>query len=181
MTRASIRAVSCGLLGLSLGLAGAATGAADDAPAAPVAATAAFEALKGLNGTWTIGEAPADAEAATIVYKLTGGGSALVENMFPGSAHEMVTVYHLNGDDLVLTHYCAVGNQPHMKLDRKASTPTSLVFAFDGGTNFDPSKDMHMHEGRFELLADGRVKATWTAFKDGKPAGSHEFTMSRSK
>ena len=61
---------------------------------------------------------------ASVVYKLTGAGSALVETQFPGSSHEMVSVYHLDGEDLRMTHYCAVGNQPHVKLDRANSKPT---------------------------------------------------------
>ena len=54
----------------------------------------------------------------SVVYKLTGAGSALVETQFPGTGHEMVSVYHLDGDDLRMTHYCAAGNQPRVKLDR---------------------------------------------------------------
>ena len=51
------------------------------------------------------------------VFKLTGGGSAVQETIFPGAAHEMVSVYHADGKDVVMTHYCALGNQPKMKLD----------------------------------------------------------------
>src|SRR5262245_29087300 len=100
-----------------------------------VAAKDAFEKLKGLVGTW---EGKAHGEEVTVVFKLTGAGSALVETQFPGSAHEMVSVYHLDGDDLRMTHYCAVGNQPRVKLDRKTSKADDLFFAFDGGTNLDP-------------------------------------------
>ena len=54
------------------------------------------------------------------VIKVTAGGSAVHETLFPGSAHEMVSVYHLDGADLVMTHFCALGNQPRMKADPKS-------------------------------------------------------------
>ena len=80
----------------------------------------------------------------SVIYKLTGAGSALVETQFPGSDHEMVSVYHLDGDDLRMTHYCAAGNQPRVKLDRANSKPDELIFVFDGGTNLDPA-ERHAH------------------------------------
>ncbi len=143
----------------------------------PLAAGAAFERLKGMAGRWeckTEGQPLPD-----IVYKVTAAGSAVVETMFEGSDHEMVTVYHLDGDDLLLTHYCAAGNQPRLKLDRAASTADRLVFAFDGGTNLDPAVDVHMHEGRLEFAEGGKVLGHWTGYVGGKPAGSHTFEMTR--
>ena len=112
----------------------------------------------------------------TIVYKVVGNGSAVVEDMFPGSDHSMVTVCHLDGDELVMTHYLPrAGDQPRMKLNRAGSIGHAfrVCLRWRSGTNFDPVKDMHMHEGHFDLLDDGRVKAAWTAYSEGKPAGAH--------
>ena len=78
------------------------------------------------------------------------------ETLFPGTPNEMISMYHLADGQLVMTHYCAMGNQPRMKLDAQASTPDKLVFAFDGGTNFDPAKDGHVHSGSLTL---GRRRA----------------------
>jgi hypothetical protein len=137
-----------------------------------VDAKAALEKLKGLAGEWSVGEGSEHGAAGTkIKYRVIGAGSAVVEEQFPGSAHEMVSVYHLDGDELLMTHYCAAGNQPRMKLDRKASTPDKLIFVFDGGTNFDPKKDMHIHEARIEFKDDKHVNSYWTAYMDGKPMG----------
>ena len=73
----------------------------------------------------------------------------------------MVSVYHLDGDDLRMTHYCAVGNQPRVKLDRVHSTPDHLIFVFDGGTNLDPQKDMHIHGVKITFHKDGKVDSAW--------------------
>jgi hypothetical protein len=153
-----------------------------DEPAAstkPLEAQAAFERLKGLAGTWTIAEAPAEDPSSRIVYRLTGGGTAVVEELFPGSDHAMMTVYHLDGDELVLTHYCAAGNQPHLRLNRKSSTPDDLRFDFVSGTGFDPAKDMHMHEGRIRITGDNAAVAEWTGYNKGQPTGTHTFTLRR--
>jgi hypothetical protein len=63
----------------------------------------------------------------------------LVERLFPGAPQEMTTVYHREGADLALTHYCAGGNQPRMRARAPAADANVLEFAFDGGTNLDPA------------------------------------------
>ena len=150
----------------------------------PVTAKAAFNQLKALKGTWknkVIGgehEHPADSK---VIYRLTGAGSALVETDFPDSDHEMVSVYHLDGDELRMTHYCAAGNQPKLKLDKASSTPSKLVFVFDGGTNFDPAKDMHIHAMTMSFQKDGVIDAAWEANAGGKKIGTTKFELSRSQ
>jgi hypothetical protein len=169
-------------------------GAGDDTPAKEgVEAKAAFARLKGLAGTWKaeLGEkgeaAKANAEkhkdehgaGASVVFKLTGAGSALVETQFPGAPHEMVSVYHLDGEDLRMTHYCAAGNQPRLKLDRAHSQPDHLVFIFDGGTNLDSKKDGYIHNLDITFHPDGRVTSAWEGYSGEKSAGTTSFVMTR--
>jgi hypothetical protein len=169
-------------------------GVADDAKAATkpgVDAKTAFARIKTLAGTWkskTSMAATADhaKEKGTdhngedsISYKLTGAGTALVETQFPGQGHEMVSVYHLDGDDLRMTHYCAAGNQPRVKLDRVNSKPNELIFVFDGGTNLDPQKDRHIHGVTITFHDDGKVTSAWDGYADGKKAETAIFVMTR--
>jgi hypothetical protein len=167
--------------------------AGDGAPAKEgVEAKAAFARLKKLAGTWTAdikhgGEAKGKAEEhkdahggrPTVVFKLTGAGSALVETQFPGGPHEMVSVYHLDGQELRMTHYCAAGNQPRLKLDREKSRPDHLVFVFDGGTNLDTKKDGHIHNLDITFHEDGRVTSNWEGYSGEKSAGCTAFIMTR--
>jgi hypothetical protein len=74
-----------------------------------------------------------------------------------------------------MTHDCAAGNQPRLRLDRKASAPDSLEFTFDGGTNLDPGTDMHIHSGQIVLTHAGDLEARWEFHKDGKSAGQHKM------
>jgi hypothetical protein len=137
----------------------------------------AFEKLKKLEGTWE-GQATGGM-AAKVIYKVTGAGSALVETQFPGSAHEMVTVYHLDGGALVMTHYCAAGNQPSMKF-KPGKDGNTLAFDFYKGSNMKTT-DMHMHSMKFMFKDNDHVTSYWTSFSGGKSAGTVSFDMKRVK
>jgi hypothetical protein len=110
------------------------------------------------------------------VVKLTAGGSAVAETLFPGQQMEMMSVYHMDGPDLVMTHYCMLGNQPKMKADPK-SPKNQIKWQFAGGTNFDPAKDMHMHEGSVTFIDDDHMEFSGCAWVNGKPAEDHCITM----
>ncbi len=88
----------------------------------PTPAQAAFERLKGLAGEWRgrIGDRE-KGPAATVLFRTTAADHTVMETLFPGTAHEMVTMYHLEEGKLVLTHYCAAGNQPRMALTKKST------------------------------------------------------------
>src|SRR5262249_24076165 len=118
----------------------AAASAGEPGKPAALDGAAALARLKSLAGEWKGTTATPAGPPVAVHYQVTSGGHAVVETLFPGTDHEMMSVYYLEGGNLVLTHYCDSGNQPHMRLDVAASTPESLVFAFDGGTSFDPAK-----------------------------------------
>ena len=140
----------------------------------------AFDRLKTLEGTWNLPEHDGH-PASTVTYRLTGKGSALMETMMPGTDHEMISMYHLDHDDLILTHFCAAGNQPRLKFDRKASTADHYAFTYMDGTNLDPAKDFHIHAGRFDFRQDGTVDSEWDAFGKGKWFMTSKFAMTRAK
>ena len=143
---------------------------------------AAFEKLKGLTGTWFGPIGSVNGPKGKITYEVISGGSVVMEVLFPGEPHEMRSMYHLDGSELVMTHYCSGGTQPHMRLSKTASTPDKLVFDFDGGTNFDVSKDSFIHNGEIRFLPDGRMEASWTSWANGKSAGANRFfALSREK
>src|SRR5688500_4572531 len=90
-------------------------------------AKACFERIKKLTGDWVEVDEKTGKETVMLRYRVIAGGSAVEEIIMPGEPHEMVTVYHLDGSSLMLTHYCAVGNQPRMKATA-ASTPAKIEF-----------------------------------------------------
>ncbi len=138
-----------------------------------------FERLKALAGVW-VGEAVLGdwKDSTQVTYRVTGAGSALMEVLFEGTPHEMVTIYHLDGPDLVLTHYCAAGNQPHMKA-AAGGDPNVLRFDFVRATNLASADAMHMHDAVIRFVDANHLESTWTSYHGGKPAGEAIFRLRR--
>jgi hypothetical protein len=151
---------------------------AADEPSAGVEAKAAFDRLKKLEGEWKVAGHGGHPDAKNI-FKVTAAGSTLMETQHVGTGHEMINMYHLDGKDLRVTHYCAAGNQPRLKLDLKASKPDFYSFVFDGGTNMNPDKDMHIHAFRMTFLEGGKIESEWDGYIDGKKSDTVKFPMSR--
>lgn len=163
-------------IAMALILAMAASGAWAGEEAAKLDAKSAFETLKGLAGEWTF---EAGGQSAKVKYEVVSGGSVVMERQFYGTDQEMMTLYHLANGELVATHYCHMGNQPQMKLDLAKSKPGELVFAFAGGTSFDPAKDAFVHDGRIVVKDAGHVEGEWTFYNGGKAQGAAKFNLSR--
>ncbi|HSQ55343.1 MAG TPA: hypothetical protein VLM40_06325 [Gemmata sp.] len=150
---------------------------ADDPPGKAAPTHPAFEKLKKLAGTWV--EADKDGkptDKVVSVVKVTSGGSAIQETLFPDQPMEMMSVYHLDKGDLVMTHYCMLGNQPRMKADPK-SPANQIKWVFTGGTNLDPKKDMHMHGGTITFIDDDHIEFAGEGWENGKPSPDHCATM----
>src|SRR4051794_18765367 len=81
--------------------------------ATPTQKAALIDRVKSLAGTWEM--VRHDGTKDTVVYQVSSNGSAVREVMFPGSKQEMTNMYTMDGSDLLMTHYCAMGNQPHMR------------------------------------------------------------------
>lgn len=157
--------------GLLIALATSGRGADAPAKAAPV--NPGLEKIKALAGTWV--EADKDGkptDKVVSVYKVIAGGSAVQETSFPGQPMEMMSVYHADGADLVMTHYCVLGNQPRMKADPK-SPANQIKFNFAGGTNLDPAKDTHMHEATLHFTDADHIEMSGVAWVNGKPSPDH--------
>jgi hypothetical protein len=151
-----------------------------EAPAAGgVDAKAAFERIKKLAGDWQGTMMTPDGQATSSRVAVTAGGSAVIETLFAGSEHEMVNVYHMDGADLVISHYCHAGNQPRLRYAAEKSSPDELIFDFAGGTSFDPAKDGHVHAGRVALKGEDRLESDWAFYTNGKEAGVNKLFLSR--
>ena len=82
---------------------------------------------------WTGGHSDSGSMNAT--YYLTGNGSAVVENLMNEKTPVMTSVYHLDGGDLRMTHFCGAQNQPRLKARRIDLHHGAIDFEFVDATN----------------------------------------------
>ena len=153
---------------------------ADESAARAHDAHSAYEVLKSMAGTWkgvvtAEGEEPRETE---IVYEVRSAGHSVVQTFSPGKPYEMFSVYHLDGDDLLMTHYCAIGNAPKMKF-KATGEPGRLTWEFNGGTNLDPSQDAHAHEGHMTVTGPDTYVSESIGWAGGEPASKRVFEMKR--
>ena len=139
----------------------------------------ALEKIKALSGTWEgemdHGEGP---KKIQVIYRVTGGGSAVVETLFPGSPMEMVTMYHDLKDTLVMTHYCMLGNQPQMRLTKSSDKQVSMELMEKSTIT---KNEAHMHALTIDFVDDDHIKHTWTSYREGKAEKDVVFELSREK
>jgi len=151
------------LLVLALCLGRALTLAALDAPTA-------FDRLRGLEGSW-VGETE-EGLTAHKDYRLVANGTALLEeyDVEGRDDRHMLTVYHLDGDRLLLTHYCVAGNQPRMEADLSGSASDRLDFELVDATGLERAGEGHMHSAHFRFLPDGSMEQEWVFLEEGRDA-----------
>jgi hypothetical protein len=150
---------------LLLCLAGAGT-------ATPNAQTA-FAAMKSLTGTWT-GKAP-DGRVVDVSFRLTANGSALMSEI--GGGEDMITMFHLDGNRLLMTHYCGAGNQPRM-VGTASDDGKTITFEFLDVTNLASPQAGHMHRLVISMPDTNHHTETWTYLAGGKEM-TETFSLTR--
>src|SRR5579864_2931861 len=98
----------------------------DDMKMPPRSSSAEFQAMKQLAGAWngmvTHPGKDQKPETVSVEFKVTSAGSAVEETLMRGTPHEMVDMYTDENGRLAMTHYCAMGNQPHLRLKQAGPT-----------------------------------------------------------
>jgi hypothetical protein len=122
---------------------------------------AAFERLKSLVGTWEYESR--DGETREVVYSLTGEGSALIERF-----RDMSSVYHMDGDDLRVTHYCGVKNQPRMRAVAYEPAKGVLQFDFVDVTNVSDPDAYYTRQVRISFFDHDHAEVYFDGLKKGE-------------
>jgi hypothetical protein len=138
---------------------------------------AAFEKLSSLIGEW---KGVQDGIEIKLTYTLTADGSALMEEFRPVKGPVMITMFYVDGDRLVATHYCSVGNQPQMITNPIQDPEGPLVFALLRVTGM--STPGEWHNTGLEITIEDRDHLTqkWTYEHKGK-TGTNIFNYTRFK
>jgi hypothetical protein len=144
-----------------------------------IAPNASYDKMKTLNGAWvgTVSEGGKQFPTNTR-FQMVSDGSALMGWLNEGTADEMITVFHMDGQDLMATHYCAAHNQPRM-VAVPGSDPNRVVFKFKDGTNIGPN-DGHMEQVAFVFDGPDHHIEEWTYLENGK-LSTTKFDFQRKK
>jgi hypothetical protein len=134
-----------------------------------------FNTLKTLTGSWE-GKS-SQGQPLTVTYKVTGGGSALMSEI--EGKEDMISMFHIDHDRLLLTHYCSAGNQPRMQAAPSQDGKT-FTFNFVDGTNIGVSKVGHMQRVTFTIVDPDHHTEEWVFVQDGKEL-KRVFDLQRSK
>ncbi len=124
-----------------------------------------FKLLKGLVGNWkghyqwsTNKAANGEMDAS---YSLTGNGSAVVEDLLSGGVKSMTSVYHMDGVNLRMTHFCGANNQPRLIADTTQSTGNSVTFTFVDITNLKNPDAGHVFGVKITFVSPDRININY--------------------
>ncbi len=127
-----------------------------------------FASIKALAGNWEGKTQMSD--PVQVSFRLTAGGSAVMSEIvsqMKGKPEDMITMFNMDGDRLLLTHYCAAGNQPRMKASASADGKT-LTFDFLDATNLSSPDAPHMHRVVFSFIDGNHHTEEWHFAVGGK-------------
>jgi hypothetical protein len=139
-------------------------------------ALTAFERIQKLEGTWRSKSTKGWEERQQ--FRLIAKGTAVASQSMPvPSANApngdtapdapMLTVFHMDGDRLLLTHYCEAGNQPRMIATALEDGGRTLRFAFLDATNMASSTMGHMDAVAITFLDHNHFDEQWAWYKNG--------------
>jgi hypothetical protein len=148
--------------------------------ATPSQAMQTFEKLKGFAGEW-IGKSTKGWEDTSTV-KVVAGGSVVVEESFGAHPNEtMYTMYYMDGDRLLLTHYCVAQNQPRLVASEFSANGDTVTFTFLDGTGMASRDVGHMDKCRIVFVDDDHNTTQWTWYQKGKEDWMEEILNQRVK
>jgi hypothetical protein len=143
-----------------------------------------FDKMKTLSGTWIgrLTTEPKNPEMEKnplrVVLRITSRGNAIVHEMAdattaddPTKYDHPVTMFYVDNDHLLLTHYCDAGNRPRMT-GKLSPDGKQVEFAFldlSGGT-----ENGHMDHAVFTVVDGDHHIEDWTYMMPGdKPMHAH--------
>ena len=127
-----------------------------------------FDTIKSLAGNWEGKDSQGG--AVEVANRVTAGGSAVMSEIktnMHGKSEDMISMINMDGDRLLLTHYCSAGNQPRMQA---ALSPDgkSITFSFIDATNLASADAPHMKSVTFNFIDENHHTEEWHFAMQGK-------------
>ncbi len=148
----------------------------------PSEAQKSFDKLKTLAGSWegVLSGTGTEFDGTTMHFTLrvTSTGNALLHEMtgLPGRPDDPITMFYLDEDRLLLTHYCDAGNRPRM-VGKMSPDGKTVEFEF---LDIAGNPQYHMHHAVFTIIDADHHTEDWTFMMGDKPAPAH-FDLQRTK
>ncbi|HJR60416.1 MAG TPA: hypothetical protein VJ813_13475 [Vicinamibacterales bacterium] len=121
---------------------------------------------------------------STVRFELSANGTVLVEHYanpaLPGGGR-MMSAYHLDGQDLLLTHYCIARNQPTLRADRFDAAARELQFEFLRATNLTTPDAGHMRRAKYRVIDGDNFVTEWEFFDRGVKTTTEVESFTRVK
>ncbi len=133
----------------------------------------AFATLKNMPGTW---EGTSPEGPVKVTFKATAGGSSVMSEIL--GKEDMISMFHMDGDRLLLTHYCAMGNQPRMQASISPDGKT-ITFTYVDATNLSEPDAARMQRMVLTVLDSNHHTEQWVLVDHGKER-SVTFDLHRS-
>lgn len=153
---------------------------AAERPVTPADAKALFTRLQKLEGKWIAKSTKGWTETNT--YEVAAKGSVVFNrSFFEGEPNDgMLSTFYLDGDRLMLTHYCEARNQPTL-VAAAIDDEGRILFRFDHGSNMKSRDTGHMDSVILQFVDDDHVKSRWSWYGDGKERWFEEIEQVRVK
>lgn len=146
-------------------------------PQANAKSAVVFKQLATLVGEW---QGEQDGVPIKVRYTLLGNGTALMEEVNPGDPSAMTTLFTVDGDHLIATHYCMAGNQPQMVSGIPDDLQKGVTFSLARVTGMKTPEDWHNTGLTVTLDDKDHMTQRWTYLYKGK-AGATVFHYTRKK
>ncbi len=139
----------------------------------------AFERLCALAGSWEGRSTRGWTSRSSI--EVIARGSVVVErtNFEAHPGETMLTMFHLDGPRLLLTHYCVAGSQPRLVASEFADGGRSVTFSFLDATNL-PARDVgHMDQAVLRFEGPDAFSSLWSWYQAGETRWLEEIRYRR--
>jgi hypothetical protein len=145
----------------------------------PAAGTSpAFDQLKALAGEWEGHNSPG--MTVHLTYTVVSNGSVVMENLQHSKQDEMITMYSLDQDRLIVTHYCAAGNQPTLQTAPSPAANGKYDFTFVRAAGLKSPGEGHMVALSLILTDKDHLTQVWT-YEDHGKSSTDTFNYTRIK
>src|SRR5919109_4883384 len=150
---------------------------AQNRPAPTTKSGATFTQMKSLVGEW---EAVQEGVPVKETYTLTANGTVLMSETKPADSQPMITMFTVDGDHLIATHYCVAGNQPQMITGTPRDLEKGVTFSLERVTGMKTPDDWHNTGVTLTLDDKDHMTQRWTYLYKGK-TGMAVFHYTRKK